>query len=142
MARLWSPCRLRNAPLERIALSPAQEQGTWQFKAVIACRGNQTLLGTILLQIIGRNAKNPPQITTTASVDEKGLVWAGIRTRSGREGLSVLGTIQDIRDEFRRLADHLKLDDGERIEMFEELRKWVAVDMRADHGELARTTRH
>lgn len=125
--------------MERIAYSPAQEQGTWQYKAVVACRGNQTMVGTILLAIIGRNAKNPPQITTTATVDEHGLVWAGIATRNGQHGLAVLGTIQDVRDEFRRLADYLKLDDHERIELFEELRKWVAVDMRADHNEFKHT---
>jgi hypothetical protein len=51
-----------------------------------------------------------------------------------------LGSIVDIRDDFRRLADFLKLDDGERVELFDELRKWVAIDMRADHDELA--TKH
>lgn len=127
--------------MERVAYSPTQEQGTWQYKAVVACRGNQTLIGTILLTLIDRPAKNPPQVLTTATVDEHGLLWAGLRTRRGQEGVALLGSVQDIRDEFRRLADYLKLDDAERIELFEELRKWVAVDLRANHDEF-KHTRH
>lgn len=120
--------------------TPSAETASWQYKAIVATRGNQTLLGAIFLQIIGKAAKHPPQIIGTASVDEEGLCWTVLRKQHGvevAEGVVCLGYMADIRDDFRRLADHLKLDDAERIELFEELRKWVAVDLRADHAEMA-----
>lgn len=118
-------------------LTPVQEQNSWPFKAVLATRGQQTLLGCIVLQLICKTPKNPPRVDSLASVDEAGLCWAAVVNRAGIRRITCLGHITDIRDEFRRLADHLKLDDGERVEMFDELRKWVAVDMRADHTEMA-----
>ncbi len=98
------------------------------------------MLGAIFLQIIGKSAKHPPQIIGTASVDEDGLCWTLLRKSHGvevAEGVVCLGQIGDIVDEFRRLSDFLKLNDAERIELFEELRKWVAVDLRADHAEMS-----
>lgn len=125
-------------------LTPHQEQNSWPYKAVLALRGNQTIAGCILLSVIGKQPKNPPYIDTTATVDEQGMVWVGMRRKPrffgliGDYGLVCIGSIIDVRDEFRRLADHLKLDDAERIELFDELRKWVAVDLRADHDEMKR----
>lgn len=112
-------------------MTPHQEQASWPFKAVLALRGNQTIAGCIFLSVIGREPKNPPYIYTNATVDEDGNTWVGMAARSGARGLACIGHIQDIRDEFRRLADHLKLDDHERLELFDELKKWVAVDLRA-----------
>jgi len=120
--------------------TPTDEQASWQYKAIVATRGNQTMLGAIFLQIIGKSAKHPPQIVGTASVDEDGALWTILRKQHGlevAEGIVCLGYLHEIVDEFRRLADHLKLADDERIELFTELRKWVAVDLRADHTEMA-----
>lgn len=119
---------------------PTDEQASWQYKAIVATRGNQTLLGAIFLQIIGKQAKHPPQIVGTASVDDDGLLWTLLRKQHGSEiaeGVVCLGKLAHIVDEFRRLADHMKLSDSERVELFEELRKWVAIDLRADHAEMA-----
>lgn len=138
---LWLRSRMASILLDGSPLTPVQEQNSWPFKAVLATRGNQTLLGCIVLQLICRQPKNPPRVESLASVDEQGLTWAYVTSRSGARRLTCLGSITDIRDDFRRLADHLKLDDGERVEMFDELRKWVSIDRRADHDEL-NSTRH
>lgn len=122
--------------LDGSPLTPVQEQNSWPFKAVLATRGNQTLLGCIVLNLICRPPKSPPMVDSLATVDKEGLCWAFVVNRRGRRTLTCLGQIGDIRDEFRRLADHLKLDDGERVELFDELRKWVAIDQRADHDEM------
>lgn len=119
-------------------LTPRQEQNSWPYKAILALRGNQTIAGCILLSIIGQMPKHPPRIYTSATVDENGFTWVNMQNRDYVSGTACIGLITDIRDEFRRLADHLKLDDGERIELFEELRKWVAIDLRADHDEMKR----
>lgn len=120
--------------------TPSAETASWQYKAIVATRGNQTMLGCIFLQLIGKSSKHPPQIVGTASVDEEGLCWTVLRKQHGleiAEGVVCLGLISEIRDEFRRLADHLKLDDAERTELFVELRNWVSVDLRANHAEMA-----
>ncbi len=123
-------------------LTPVQEQNSWPFKAVVATRGNQTMLGCIVLQLIARPPKNPPAVTSLATVDEDGLVWAFVTSRTQGRRLTCLGQLPDILDEFRRLADHLKLDDGERVELFDELRKWVAIDMRAQRDAIRNHTIH
>lgn len=125
-------------------LTRQQEQNSWPYKAVLATRGNQTLMGCVVLAVIGRQPKHPPYIASAATVDQDGLVWVQMaRIKDGGQiSLACIGNIIDVRDDFRRLADHLKLDDGERIDMFEELRKWVAIDMRADHNEMKNKTTH
>jgi hypothetical protein len=37
-----------------------------------------------------------------------------------------------MRDAFRRLADHVKLNDPERIELFKYAQRWVVADRRLD----------
>src|SRR5262245_50801010 len=39
---------------------------------------------------------------------------------------------QEMRDEFRRLADRLKLSDDDRMEMFKCVQRWVVADRRLD----------
>jgi hypothetical protein len=92
--------------------------------------------------MIARPPKHPPMVDSLATVDAEGLTWAYVVSRTEGRRLTCLGFITDIRDEFRRLADHLKLDDGERVEMFDELRKWVAVDIRAQQEALRNGTIH
>lgn len=113
-------------------MTPREEQSTWQYKAVVATKGNQTLIGTICIYLAGKYAKSGRTILEAANVDEEGLTWAIMRNQRGEIGMVCLGFITDIRDDFRRLADFLKLDDAERIELFTELRKFIAVDLRSD----------
>ncbi len=118
------------APLLPI-MGPKEEKETWAYKAVLALRGNQTIAGCILLSVLGKTPKHPPRIYTTASIDYDGRVWVGMQRLNYEKGMVCLGLVGDVRDEFRRLADHLKLNDGERQDMFDELRKWHAIDLRA-----------
>lgn len=127
-------------------LTRSQEQSTWQYKALVALK-DDALGRDILLALVAYPWKpkhdGRRRIVTTCTVDKDGLAWCGVaRCLNGPQKIVCLGQITDIRDEFRRLADHLKLDDAERLELFNELRMWVAVDMRADHEEMARSTWH
>lgn len=121
-------------------MTPGEEKETWQYKAIFATGGSRTILGSILLYIIASPKRPLPSIDSTCSVDGEGRAFCAMTNRHGIRSVSCIGSITDIRDDFRRLADYLKLDDGERTELFDELRKWVAVDLRADHNELA--TKH
>lgn len=124
---------LTSTPPAVHVMTRKEEQNTWQYKAIVATRGNQTLIGTLCIYLAGKFAKNGRTLLGPVCIDEDGVTWAPqFRNQRGEIGMVCLGFITDIRDEFRRLADHLKLDDAERIEMFHELRKFIAVDLRDD----------
>jgi len=111
----------------------AAERQTWQYRAVAATRGNQTMLGCILLAVIGRNAKNPPWFEPGAEIDADGFLLANFvgKDRVDHHQLIPVATVKDLVDEFRRLADAIKLDDADRIAMFAALRAWIVKDHRA-----------
>lgn len=109
------------------------ERLTWQYRAVQATRGNQTMLGTILLAAIGRNAKNPPWFEPGAEIDADGILMANFvgRDRIDNHQLVPVAKLDAVLTEFNHLADAIKATDDERIAMFEALRKWIAKDHRA-----------
>lgn len=106
----------------------------WQHRAVRETGGNQTLLGCFVLAILGwQHGRKPPRFGKIARIDEAGVAWSNMQNASGQVFTNhCLGPLQDINDNFRGLADHLKLNDTERREMFAELRKWFAIDERAN----------
>lgn len=126
---------LTTTPPAEHVMTAKEEQNTWQYKAIVVTRGNQTLIGTICIYLAGRYAKNGRCILGPANIDEDGLTWVMMRNQHGEIGQVCLGFITDIRDDFRRLADHLKVDDAERIELFHELRKFIDVDLRPDDAK-------
>ena len=67
----------------------------------------------------------------TADIRVDGLVATLFRDRGKWYPPTVIGKIEDVRDNMRRLADHLRLTDAERNAMFEEMRKWIKTDHRA-----------
>lgn len=104
----------------------------WTSRAVVALKGNQTKYGCILLAILGKAASNPPRVVSNAIIDENGFVIAAFQDRGWPDAEPVvLDHITDFVDKFRKLTDILKLDDAERIVLFDEVRKWVNEDARA-----------
>lgn len=117
-------------------LTPEQEaaRASWQYRCIDKLRGNQTLAGCILTAALGRVASNPPTVGMTGWIDKAGRVRSHYVTKA-RDVLpdAYLGiTAQEMAEGYRRLADHLKLNDGERVELFDTIRKWVAKDERAE----------
>jgi hypothetical protein len=102
------------------------------LRAVVATRGNQTLLGCILLAVLGKAASNPPRFGSGAVIRLDGTVTAHFQGRNGAwtEGAHIANIIE-VRDGFRRLADALDLGDEDRGDMFTELAKWITHDERA-----------
>lgn len=104
----------------------------WKWRAIRATHGNQSRLGCILIAVIGRMPLNPPRIRGNAVILEDGTVLADVELRNGKGFLATnLGSIEELVGNFRGLADHLKLSDKDRVEMFNELRMWCAKDFRA-----------
>ncbi len=111
---------------------------TWQQRAIRKTGGNKSRLGLILLAVIGHVPQDRPMISTArgAVITPDGFVVADTMLRFQLQYYATtLGHISEIVDNFRGLADALKLSDAERLEMFDLLRKWAGHDMRAtsDH---------
>lgn len=111
------------------------ERQTWQYRAVLATRGNQTQLGCLVLAVIGKEPKGPPKYGHTATIkdiDGAAIITADLMNNRGVSYADVVvGTVQQVAGEFNRLADTIKATDEERLDMFNELRKWISVDERA-----------
>lgn len=108
----------------------------WKGKAIVATRGNQSRLGCMVICMLGYLPKNPPRMRglIVITVDGRTLVDCELNNGAGYLATDI-GHIDEVRDNFRRLADHLKLEDKDRIAMFDELRKWIKVDMRASSDQ-------
>lgn len=113
---------------------PAPNEGSWQKRAIRATDGNKTLIGCFVLAILGfQHGIKPPRFGKTATIDKDGILYSNMQDKDGKVFQNhCLGPIGDVRDNFRGLADHLKLSDAERNAMFDELKKWISHDVRAD----------
>jgi hypothetical protein len=104
----------------------------WKLRALYATRGQQTMMGAIVLAIIGHIPRRRPYIRGLAEIDSTGVIWAKLYPKSVLIPRKVpLCKVQDYTDELNRLADLCKFDDRERNELFTEARKWIERDHRA-----------
>lgn len=105
---------------------------SWQRRCVEKTGGNKTLLGCFVLAILGwQNGRLPPRFGKVARIDKDGMLISNVQTKDGLSLTNqVLGPVQTVIDNFKGLADELKLNDKDRTEMFAELRKWVFIDER------------
>lgn len=108
-------------------------QGSWQYRAVKATEGNQSLLGCFVLAILGwQHGRKPPRFGSVAKIDKDGLILSNLQDKSGNMYRNhVLGPVSQLVGNLNGLADYLKLNDDERKQMFDEFRKWIYKDERA-----------
>jgi len=105
---------------------------SWQFRAVAATRGSQSRLGAILLAVLGKQRQTLPRFASSAVITSDGFVMAGFCDKAGRYHHGALVCdVSELVANFRGLADHLKLNDADRVAMFAEVQKWCATDYRA-----------
>ena len=111
-----------------------EQYDRWQHRAIRETGGNQTQLGVYVLAILGlQHGRKPPRLGSTAKIDVNGMLISNMQNAEGKMFRDVtLDSVQEVVDNFRRFADHLKLADVEREEMFAELRKWIVHDARAN----------
>lgn len=125
-------------------MTPEQEKARqhWKYRVVQATKGNTSLLGAVVLGILGKMARRPPWVAARATIGADGVVRAQCCDRNGREGFAALFTsVEDMAGQFSRLADELKLEDAERIELFQQVKLWCARDLRPE-GQRQRLTFH
>jgi hypothetical protein len=109
-----------------------KRQKSWQYRCIEATRGNQTMLGAVIIAMLGKQSKHPPRFWTGgATIDKDGNITSQLQKRDGSWHHVSIGTAQDFGTELNRLADTCKLDGVERLKLFEEAQKWVVKDHRA-----------
>lgn len=114
-------------------INPGGAGESWKLRAIRATKGNQSRLGCLLIAILLRTPVNPPRIRGTAVISADGIVIADMQL-AGQAPFwyaTKLGGIDEMISNFRGLADHLKLTDTEREEMFTLFRQWISKDFRA-----------
>lgn len=119
-----------------------RERAHWKYRAVKATNGPNTRLGAILLAVLKKQRGTLPRFASSAVVTSDGFILCTFTTREGviHNGAFV-GSVADLVANFRGLADHLKLTDAERTEMFNAVRGWIAHDYRPDTELLGGNTR-
>ena len=107
-------------------------KNSWQYKCVQATRAHQSKLGAILCSALGKNRGHLPQFQGFATITSDGSVMCNFVDRHGVMHLGALVCdVQDLVRNFRGLADHCKLPDADRIELFKTVRQWITKDYRA-----------
>jgi len=105
---------------------------SWKFRVLLAsfpCDPE----GAIVRAVLGRNMIRGLCYGLTAVIDREGIVRSNVRAHDGETyARMAVGSVIAVRDCFRRIADHCKLDDDERLAFFDELRKWVIKDERSE----------
>lgn len=123
-------------------------RATWQARALVEAKGQ---LGAVVLSVLAHNydgamptllrvafpdfiSITAPFYCSAAKVAKSGRVVADVVTKNGNvvKDSLVFESEEKLRDEFRRLADRLKLSDADRVEMFDAVKRWVVADRRLD----------
>ena len=121
---------------------------TWQARCLVGAREWQK---AIVLSVLAHNFDDampalletvypgfrsivPPFLTTAARVDKTGRVVANVRMPGGRivKDMVLYRNEVALRNDFRKLADKLKLNDADRVELFGAVKRWVVADRRLD----------
>lgn len=98
----------------------------WKKKALAATAGSQ--FGAILAAATDTKIK-APCFTSKAVITSDGFVTANFVGDDGRAHLGAfVGHVSDLVRNTQGLADHLKLVDADRAELFSAVLSWISVD--------------
>jgi hypothetical protein len=88
----------------------------------------------LLTLVYGTAGLRLPGFVSIAKINKDGQIVADWATRSGEieKNKVVFKSEEQMRGVFRKLADLMKLDDDDRVQMFIAVRKWCAADHRLD----------
>jgi hypothetical protein len=140
----------------RVALSKEFERNlafdlhnSWQTQALLATTGPARM---IMLSVLAHTLERAvvtlcyeafldfdgslplPALVTAAKIDKTGAVVADVLDKAGaiHKDMVLFKNEIQMRDSFRKLADRMKLNDADRIEMFKYAQRWVVADRRLD----------
>lgn len=103
----------------------------WRIKLIEATRGNQTLMGCIVLQAINKKPGHPPFFTSTARITAQGEVMAHFMGKDGLHENARVCSDRDLVENCINLCRHCDLNEVERIEFLARINAWIEVDDRS-----------
>ncbi len=120
----------------------------WQGRVLAAAQGP---MGPVILSVLahsfddampillravfpGFTSIQPPFFCTAGKVAKTGHVCADLVTKDGQilKMARIFRSVAAMQDEFRRFADALRLDDGDRRALFGAAKRWLVCDYRLD----------
>lgn len=127
-------------------------RATWQARVLLAAQAKTDgVVGAVALSVLAHNYDDampallkvlfpgfesitPPFLCTAGKVDKSGAIVADLVEKYGSitKNYRLYRDEIELRDDFRRLADELKLDDADRVELFGAVKRWVVADRRLD----------
>lgn len=103
----------------------------WRLKMIEATRGNQSMLGCIVLAAIGKEPENPPYFRGKAIIASNGDVYCDF---VGKDHLyhakARIGDDEDFTRNLVMLTVHADLNADERTEFLALVNNWIAKDER------------
>src|SRR5882672_10759953 len=95
----------------KASLTAEQEaiRSGWEYRSILACRGNQTVDGCLLIAFNGKMSSNPPRIMSGAKINVDGQVFCTQQMKPGDENIqpmAYLCTVDELMEKFSRLADN------------------------------------
>lgn len=122
--------------------------GSWQVRALRAAEGRtavvlesvlantyeRALLVMIEVAFPWRHEPGLPCICSTVKIDKTGAIVGDVIDKLHRvhRDVSIYVSEGEMQSDFRRLADRMKLNDADRVEMFKCVQRWVVADRRLD----------
>lgn len=115
-------------------LSAAKGKTAAVLLSVLAHNYDDAMLPLLQAVFPGFTSLAAPFFSTAGKVAKGGQIVADMVTKTGKvsKDFQIYRNEIDLRDDFRRLADHLKLNDTERAELFGAVKRWVVADRRLD----------
>lgn len=119
------------------ALREAQGQTITALESVLAHTYEHVLLTMIQAAFPFRERPTEPTLPCIASnvkVDKTGAIVGDVIDKRHRvtKDVVIYRSEVEMQNDFRRLADRLKLSDADRVEMFKCVQRWVVADRRLD----------
>lgn len=105
---------------------------TWQARCLRQTADPRPgVLHYVLRAVLGQQLSKPPGFGPSCVISPDGYVLTNAVGADGSLTVGFdLGHVKKLTDQFRALADVLRLEDAERRALFRELRQWVKVDYR------------
>lgn len=102
--------------------------------SVLAHNYDDALLPLLQVVFPGFSSITAPFFSTAGKVAKSGHIVADMVTKVGKieKDFPIYRDETEMQNDFRRLADSLKLSDSDRTEMFGALKRWVVADRRLD----------
>jgi hypothetical protein len=119
-------------------------RNTWQARLLAVAKGTEQAVSLIILAQEWPNAMDAllrvvfpgftdlkrPFLIGYARIWTNGAVLCPAMFHDGKRTVRLYDNPQQLNDAFRNLADKLKLDDGDRADLFRVLKRWVVADHR------------